>query len=76
MNTQETERAKVLLRAAYDILERNSRFHFVEEVGSTLTHYDDADCDGYCLKEDIGNLLGLDEGTDPLPLDNSEKEPQ
>lgn len=63
------DRKSVLLRAAYDLLTTADRAHFVEEAGSILTHYDNCDCDGSCLREDIAHELGIDSETDPLPLD-------
>lgn len=62
------ERAKILLRAAYDLLTRASRSHYVLEACSILTQYDGTDCDGECLRNDIAFELEIDEDSDPLPL--------
>lgn len=62
------DRKDILLRAAYDLLKRSSDQYFVEEATSILTRYDDANCDGYCLMEDIADELGFDKRTDPIPL--------
>ncbi len=63
-----TDRKTVLLRAAYDLLKRSTRRHYVVEATSILTPYDAADCDGCCLVEDIAFELGLDDDTDPIEL--------
>ena len=61
-----SDRSEILLRAAYDLLTR------ADENGSnimdTLTHYDDTDCDGFCLTEDIGAHLGLPKDIEPIAL--------
>lgn len=62
------DRKSVLLRAAYDLLKRSTQGHYVVEATSIHTHYDAADCDGYCLMEDIAYELGLDDDTDPIEL--------
>jgi hypothetical protein len=62
-------RKDVLLRAAYDMLKTLTDSHYVREAGSTLVRYDDADCDGYCLKDDIACELGLDDDTPPIPTE-------
>ena len=62
------DRKEILLRAAYDLLKRSTRDHYVREATSILTRYYDADCDGYCLMEDIAMELGLDDNTEPIPL--------
>ncbi len=64
------DRKEILLRAAYDLLKRSTEHNFVQEATSILTHYDDADCDGYCLMEDIATELGLDDDTAPISLDD------
>jgi len=67
-------RHAVLLRAAYDLLTRAERGVFVEEAVAIQTHYDGADCDGYCLRDDIACELGISDDTDPIPLEDSEDE--
>jgi len=62
------DRKDILLRAAYDIIKRSTMNRFVEETGSIMAHYDDADCDGLCLMDDIAHELDLDDGTKPIPL--------
>lgn len=61
-------RKDTLLRAAYDLLKRSATEHYVQEATSILTHYDGTDCDGYCLMDDIANVLDLADGTAPVPL--------
>lgn len=47
------ERAVTLLKAAEELLRRQSESTIVLDLCSELVHYDKADCDGYCLLEDI-----------------------
>ena len=54
-------RKEVLLRAAYDLLNKQNNSGYVLNMLETTTFYDDADCDGYCLMEDIAAELGIDE---------------
>jgi hypothetical protein len=63
------DRKETLLRAAYDLLKRSAQTSFVESATSIMTHYDDADCDGYCLMDDISSELELDPETQPIPLE-------
>jgi hypothetical protein len=62
-------RKDVLLRAAYDLLKRSDKMAYIEEACSIQAFYDNCNCDGYCLMEDIEHELELDEGTKPLPLE-------
>jgi hypothetical protein len=62
------DRKEILLRAAWDLLKRSTDDHFVREATSIVTRYDDANCDGYCLMEDIANELELDDDAEPIPL--------
>lgn len=61
-------RKDILLRAAYDLLKRSTQSRFVEEATSILVHYDGANCDGYCLMDEIAQELNLEEGTQPIRL--------
>ena len=56
----ENGRKEILLKAAYDLLKACHDSHFVLDVMSTSVFYDDADCDGNCLMEDIACELGID----------------
>ena len=50
---RELQRARVLLKATHDLLEAADDSPYVEDVLAILVHYDDTDCDGSCLMEDI-----------------------
>jgi len=62
------DRKAILLRAAYDLLKRASQEYYVTSATSILTRFDDANCDGFCLMEDIADELGLDYNEQPIPL--------
>lgn len=68
------DRKEVLLRAAYDLLKRSTQDHYVREATSIMIHYDDANCDGYCLMEDIAAELEFEDEseTQPIPLAKEE----
>jgi len=68
------DRKNVLLRAAYDLLRRSEQDHYVREATSIIVRYDDANCDGYCLMEDIATELNLDDLEEPIPLAKEDKE--
>ena len=70
------DRKEILLRAAYDLLKRSTQDFYVSEATGISTRYDESDCDGYCLMDDIAAELGLDEGTDPIPLGDDDDEPK
>lgn len=62
-------RKDVLLRAAYDLIKRSTQSHYVQETTSIQVMYDDANCDGYCLMNDIAFELGFDDDyVEPIPL--------
>jgi hypothetical protein len=54
------DRRDTLLRAAYDLLKECEEGPYVKDVMSTTAIWDEAECDGYCLMEEIGDLLGID----------------
>ncbi len=56
-----TDRKTILLKAAYDLLKKAEEGHYVEQATAIVVHYDDADCDGHCLMEDIANELQIEE---------------
>ncbi len=62
------DRKDILLRAAYDLLKRSTEPGYVQDATEILVHYDDADCDGHCLMEDIAIELDIENGTKPIPL--------
>lgn len=68
------DRKDILLRAAYDILKRCDDGPYVEDALSTCARWDDANCDGMCLMEEIADLLGLDEGEPPIPLEDDNED--
>ena len=67
-----TDRKAILLRAAFDLIRRSIDDGHVAETASIVTRYDDANCDGHCLMEDIAFELGIDTETTPLPLEPEE----
>ncbi len=63
-----SDRKTILLRATYDLLKRNAGYYYVKSPAETMVFYDDANCGGTCLMEDIANELGIDDDTPPIPL--------
>ena len=61
-------REKVLLRAVYDLLTRCAESGYAQDAMGVLVHYDRADCDGFCLRNEIAEILGIDENTKPIAL--------
>ncbi len=58
--TARQKRREKYLKAAYDLLKA------LDDGGDYFdltVHYDDADCDGACLMNDIANELGFDAET-------------
>jgi hypothetical protein len=51
------DRATVLLEAVLEILNKCGRGPYVKDFFNETAFYDSADCDGYCLKEDIEHYL-------------------
>lgn len=49
------ERAKTLLKATKELLEKQKNSSYVINVLEQTIVYDEAECDGYCLKDDIGD---------------------
>ena len=66
------KRKDVLLRAAYDLLKK-SQTHYVQEAIRITVFYDDADCDGYCLMDDIATEIDLDDDEEPLSRDQAQQ---
>lgn len=67
--TSDEDRKDILLRAAYDLLKKAEQSRYVEQATSITVRYDDANCDGFCLMEDIMFALELEDGTKPIPLE-------
>lgn len=63
---KQNNRHLTLLRAAFDMLRKCQESHFVISPMETSVFYDEADCDGTCLLEDIATYLGIDETSKPL----------
>lgn len=55
------ERAKELLKVAYDLLKRQDDSCYVLNLLEETAYWDGCECDGYCLMEDIAEFLGLEE---------------
>ena len=54
MNNQEAlKRAETLLKATYDILQKQKDSPYVLDVLCTTAIWDNVECDGYCLQDDI-----------------------
>ena len=53
-------RKDVLLKAAYDMLFKCNQSPYVISPMETTVFYDEADCDGHCLMEDISWELQID----------------
>lgn len=51
------ERAVTLLKAAKELLSKQNDSSYVLNMLEQTVHYDDADCDGYCLLDDINAYL-------------------
>ena len=47
------ERAEILLKAVHDLLQKQEESHYVLNILAETIFYDEAECDGSCLKEDI-----------------------
>lgn len=57
------DRKTILLKAAFDLLKKQDGAHYVLNLLEETVHYDEADCDGYCLMQDIAIEL-VDSGSD------------
>jgi DNA-directed RNA polymerase alpha subunit len=62
------DRKTVLLKACLTLFEKQNNSPYVLNLLSEIVHYDDADCDGYCLMEDIKGELCYQ--TDDTPLED------
>lgn len=51
------ERAVVLLKATYDIIQKCNKSYYVTDVCHETVEYDETECDGLCLKNDIQQVL-------------------
>lgn len=53
----EEDRAIVLMKACLDLLNKQKESYFVLNLLEQIVVYDEADCDGYCLSDDIEDYL-------------------
>lgn len=51
------DRKVELLMAAYNLLNKQNESSYVLDILSETVYYDDAECDGNCLMEDIKYCL-------------------
>lgn len=62
MNNKDViDRKDVLLKAAYEILRNCNSSLIVKNVLEEPVFYDNVECDGFCLANDIADLLDLEE---------------
>ena len=54
---KELKYARVLLKAAHDLLHKCDESFYVLNVLEQTTVYDGVECDGYCLMEDIEEVM-------------------
>lgn len=57
MDSEQIERAKILLQAARNLLSKQKKAYVVLNLLEETVYYDGADCDGSCLIDDIDALL-------------------
>ena len=53
----ELKRARILLEATHNLFEKQMESGYVLNLLAETIFYDEAECDGHCLMEDIENLL-------------------
>lgn len=54
-------RARELLKATLDLLKKCGEGRYVKDALRETVFYDEAECDGACLANDIADLLGVEE---------------
>ena len=57
MNQEQIDRMLVLLKATQEILHECRDSVYVMDVFYATAEYDGTECDGYCVMEDIDDLL-------------------
>lgn len=57
MDLESQERALILMKATLDILNKCDEGPYVKNVLETTAIWDEAECDGYCLKDELEDLL-------------------
>ena len=60
-NSNMEDRKITLLRACMELLQKQESSHYILDLLSETVYYDEADCDGYCLLEDIKTELGIED---------------
>ena len=55
------KRYETLLKAAYELLKKQEKSEYTLDLLSETVFYDESDCDGYCLMEDIAIELDLED---------------
>lgn len=55
------KRYETLLKAAYELLKKQEKSEYTLDLLSETVFYDETDCDGYCLMEDIAIELDLED---------------
>lgn len=53
----ELKRARILLKATHNLFEKQMESGYVLNLLSETVFYDESECEGHCLMEDIENLL-------------------
>jgi hypothetical protein len=59
MDQELPDRKTTLLKAAYDLLMKQEESSITLNLLEETVHYDEADCDGSCLMDDIASELNL-----------------
>ena len=57
MTQEQQEQAKKLLKATLDILEKCDEGPYVKNVFEESAIWDNAECDGYCLFDELKELI-------------------
>lgn len=57
---EDFERAKVLLKAMCDMMQKQDRSHYVLNIFEQTAIWDGAECDGNCLFEEAKWLIDYD----------------
>lgn len=53
------DRKDILLRATYDLLKKQKESSYVLNMLDTTAIWDDVECDGYCLFDEIAYELNI-----------------
>ena len=57
MNEEQQKRAIILLKVTQELLSRQCHNPYVLNLLAEVVYYDEAECDGNCLLDDIGYFL-------------------